>query len=111
MLIAIYFYFLKKKKKKKKKKRSGKDSKLSDENGKLLGKANVAYSNKQYQEAIQYLHSIIQSAPNANQAWFLLAIIHEELGEELKAFQFYLVAAHITKKDGSLWKRLGLMAK
>jgi len=57
------------------------------------------------------LHSIIQSAPNANQAWFLLAIIHEELGEELKAFQFYLVAAHITKKDGSLWKRLGLMAK
>ncbi|ORX45140.1 TPR-like protein [Piromyces finnis] len=98
-------------KRKRKRKRSGKDSKLSDENGKLLGKANVAYSNKQYQEAIQYLHSIIQSAPNANQAWFLLAIIHEELREELKAFQFYLVAAHITKKDGSLWKRLGLMAK
>ncbi len=83
---------------------------LTDEQSRLLGEANMAYTQGQYTEAIRYLHQLIRGAPYAHQAWFTLAMIHEELEDADKALQFYLIAAHLTPKDVELWKRLGDMS-
>jgi general transcription factor 3C polypeptide 3 (transcription factor C subunit 4) len=77
----------------------------------ILGNANMAYTLGNYAEAVQLLNLIIKESPTAPQPWLQLAMIHDELGEPLKALQVYLVAAHLTKKDADLWKRLGDMFK
>jgi general transcription factor 3C polypeptide 3 (transcription factor C subunit 4) len=77
----------------------------------ILGNANLAYTLGNYSEAVQLLNCIIRECPTAPQPWLQLAMIHDELGEPLKALQVYLVAAHLTKKDADLWKRLGDMFK
>ncbi|KAI9002582.1 hypothetical protein DFJ74DRAFT_746437 [Hyaloraphidium curvatum] len=90
---------------------AGKGSRaLNDVQSRLLGEANMAYTQGQYSDAIHSLHQIIRSAPYAHQAWFTLAMIHEELEDSVKALQFYLIAAHLTPRDSDLWKRLGEMS-
>ncbi len=90
--------------------RGSRKSLLSDEQARMLGEANVAYTQGDYEEALDLLNEIIRVAPHANQAWFTLAMIHEELGDAAKALQTYLVAAHLTPKDNALWKKLGSMS-
>ncbi|CAG8660417.1 195_t:CDS:2, partial [Scutellospora calospora] len=78
---------------------------------KLLGDANLHYVNKEYPEATAILQEIVKIDPNIHIAWFTLGTIQDEMGCPDKALQLYLVAAHLTPKDGSLWKRLGLSSK
>ncbi|CAG8843432.1 35603_t:CDS:2, partial [Racocetra persica] len=78
---------------------------------KLLGDANLHYVNKEYPEAIAILQEIVKIDPNIHIAWFTLGTIQDEVGCPDKALQLYLVAAHLTPKDASLWKRLGLSSK
>ncbi|CAG8470622.1 4335_t:CDS:10, partial [Cetraspora pellucida] len=75
---------------------------------KLLGDANLHYVNKEYPEAIAILQEVVKMDPNIHIAWFTLGTIQDEMGCPDKALQLYLVAAHLTPKDASLWKRLGL---
>ena len=77
----------------------------------LFGNANMAYTLGNYAEAVHLLKCIIKEFPSAPQPWLQLAMIHDELGDPTKALQVYLVAAHLTKKDADLWKRLGDMFK
>ncbi|ORY02982.1 hypothetical protein K493DRAFT_297630 [Basidiobolus meristosporus CBS 931.73] len=91
--------------------RTRKDPNLTPEIQRMLGEANLLYVEKKYTEAISTLQEIIRLSPNVHKAWFTLGMIQEELGNEDKALQLYLVAAHLTLKDGALWKRLGLMSK
>lgn len=77
----------------------------------LLGNANMAYTLGNYPEAVHLLNCIIKECPSASQPWLQLAMIHDELGDPVKALQVYLVAAHLIKKDADLWKRLGEMFK
>ncbi|KAK5664690.1 transcription factor TFIIIC subunit tfc4 [Batrachochytrium dendrobatidis] len=76
-----------------------------------FGKANLAYTMGQHDEAIKQLHEIIRQAPNAQPAWSTLAMVHEELGNKSKAVQAYLMAAHLLFKDAELWKRLARMSE
>ncbi|KAK9768701.1 transcription factor TFIIIC subunit tfc4, variant 4 [Basidiobolus ranarum] len=91
--------------------RTRKDPNLTPEIQRMLGEANLLYVEQKYTEAIGTLQEIIRLSPNVHKAWFTLGMIQEELGNEDKALQLYLVAAHLTLKDGALWKRLGLMSK
>ncbi|CAG8801172.1 19668_t:CDS:2, partial [Gigaspora rosea] len=78
---------------------------------KLLGDANLHYVNKEYPAAIATLQEVVKIDPNIHIAWFTLGTIQDERGCSDKALQLYLVAAHLTPKDGALWKRLGLLSK
>ncbi|KAH7058247.1 hypothetical protein BKA57DRAFT_448865 [Linnemannia elongata] len=78
---------------------------------KLLGLANNAYVNRDYDQAVDYFQQVIVTHPNVFQAWNIMGVIQEELGNTEKALQLYLVAAHLTPKDGSLWKKLAVISK
>ncbi|KAG0332404.1 transcription factor TFIIIC subunit tfc4 [Podila horticola] len=77
----------------------------------LLGLANSAYVNKEYKEAVELFQQVIIKDPRVFQAWNTMGVIQEELGNTEKALQLYLVAAHITPKDGDLWKKLAQISK
>lgn len=76
----------------------------------IFGRANLAYSLGNYTEAMSLLHEIIKESPTSTQPWAQLAMIHDELGESQKALQTYLVAAHLIRTDGDLWRRIGNMS-
>ncbi|KAF9138688.1 transcription factor TFIIIC subunit tfc4 [Mortierella sp. GBA39] len=78
---------------------------------KLLGLANNAYVNRDYDQAVDYFQQVIVTHPNVFQAWNIMGVIQEELGNTEKALQLYLVAAHLTPKDGTLWKKLAVISK
>lgn len=78
---------------------------------KLLGLANSAYVNRDYDQAVDYFQQVIVTHPNVFQAWNIMGVIQEELGNTEKALQLYLVAAHLTPKDGALWKKLAVISK
>ncbi|KAF9432742.1 transcription factor TFIIIC subunit tfc4, partial [Entomortierella beljakovae] len=77
----------------------------------LLGMANNAYVNKDYEEAVKLYQQVIVDHRNVFQAWNIMGVIQEELGNTEKALQLYLVAAHLTPKDGALWKKLAVISK
>ncbi|KAJ3219205.1 transcription factor TFIIIC subunit tfc4 [Dinochytrium kinnereticum] len=77
----------------------------------LMGKVNVAYARKEYSEAFRLLHEVIQIDYKAADAWRLLAVVHDELGDPVKALQANFLAAHLTPKDWELWGRLGQISR
>ncbi|KAI8824526.1 uncharacterized protein EV422DRAFT_520401 [Fimicolochytrium jonesii] len=84
---------------------------LTDEQAEIVGQANLAYMRGEYATAVKLLHEVIQGAPNAYQAWVTLAMIHDELGDTVKAMRTYMMAAHLSPKDTDLWTRLGAMSR
>ncbi|KAI1314673.1 transcription factor TFIIIC subunit tfc4 [Mortierella claussenii] len=78
---------------------------------KLLGMANAAYVNRDYKQAVDLYQQVIVTHPSVFQAWNIMGVIQEELGNTEKALQLYLVAAHLTPKDGALWKKLAVISK
>lgn len=91
--------------------RPGKTSKLTMELEKKMGDANSAYINQDFGRAVDILLHIIQSAPNAQAPYHTLGLIYEERGEKSKAIEAYLLAAHMSKRDWGLWKRVGALAQ
>ncbi|KAF9363267.1 transcription factor TFIIIC subunit tfc4 [Mortierella sp. NVP85] len=77
----------------------------------LLGMANHAYVSRDYKQAVDLFQQVIVTHPNVFQAWNIMGVIQEELGNPEKALQLYLVAAHLTPKDGALWKKLAAISK
>ncbi|CAG8449839.1 8678_t:CDS:10 [Ambispora leptoticha] len=77
----------------------------------LMGEANQHYINKEFSDAINVLQEVLKKDPNIYRAWHTLGLIHDEVGEPVKALQLYLVAAHLTPKNGEEWKRLGFLSK
>ncbi|KAI9145734.1 hypothetical protein BKA69DRAFT_1121531 [Paraphysoderma sedebokerense] len=91
--------------------RRRRDPNDTDEVRTLLGQANAEYVVRNYIRAIEILQEVIRVSPNAYKAWFTLAMIHEEMGNLDKALKMYLVAAHLTPKDATLWKKLALLSR
>jgi hypothetical protein len=90
--------------------RAGKLSKLTPELEKRMGEANSAYINQEFARAVDILLHIIQSAPHAEGPYHTLGLIYEERGDLGKAVEAYLLAAHMSKRDWGLWKRVAKMA-
>ncbi|KAF8979041.1 transcription factor TFIIIC subunit tfc4 [Entomortierella lignicola] len=101
----------KSKREKKKLKKSSTNPVYPPEVQKLLGLANHAYVNRDYKEAVELYQQVIVNHANVFQAWNIMGVIQEELGNTEKALQLYLVAAHLTPKDGALWKKLAVISK
>lgn len=95
------------KKAKKRGRRKGTKNKLSPEISRKLGEANILYAKQQYEEAIHVLKEVVMLAPNLSETYHTLGLVYEEIGDEKKSMNFYMLAAHLAPKDHpSLWKRL-----
>lgn len=90
--------------------RAGKLSKLTPDLEKKMGDANSAYINQEFGKAVDILLRIIQAAPHAEGPYHTLGLIYEERNDISKAIEAYLLAAHMSKHDWGLWKRVGKMA-
>jgi general transcription factor 3C polypeptide 3 (transcription factor C subunit 4) len=77
----------------------------------MMGEANMLYASQQFAEAVTLLLEVVRQAPNVVDPYHTLGLIYEEMGDLQKSLEFFMIAAHLTPKDGSLWKRLGLMSR
>ena len=73
----------------------------------LMGQANVAYVQKQYQKAIELYLQVVQRAPSSPEPYYSLGLVHDEQGNSDKAASYFLIAAHLQPRaDGELWRRI-----
>ncbi|XP_077231618.1 tetratricopeptide repeat (TPR)-containing protein [Tasmannia lanceolata] len=91
---------------KKRGRRKGSKNKLSPEVTRKLGDATLHYAFGRYDEAIQVLKEVVQLAPNLPDPYHTLGLVYNAIGDKKKALNFYMIAAHLTPKDPSLWKLL-----
>jgi general transcription factor 3C polypeptide 3 (transcription factor C subunit 4) len=64
-----------------------------------------------FSQAIHILHEIVRVAPNLPNSYYLLGSIYDETGELDKAINFLMLAAYVSPKDASLWKKLVGLAR
>ncbi|KAL4427748.1 hypothetical protein ABPG75_001837 [Micractinium tetrahymenae] len=75
-----------------------------------LGEANMLYATGQNHEAIAKLMEVIRLSPNLPDPYVTLGLLHDAIGDAKKSLDFYMIAAHLTPKDISLWKRLATLS-
>jgi general transcription factor 3C polypeptide 3 (transcription factor C subunit 4) len=54
---------------------------------------------------------VVRQSPNLVDPYHTLGLIYEELGQVEKSLEFFMIAAHLTPKDTSLWKRLAFLSR
>ncbi|XP_043690462.1 general transcription factor 3C polypeptide 3 isoform X2 [Telopea speciosissima] len=96
----------KSRKPKKRGRRKGSKNKLSPEVTRKLGDATLHYAFGRYEEAISVLKEVVRLAPNLPDSYHTLGLVHNAIGDKKKALNFYMIAAHLSPKDPSLWKLL-----
>ncbi|CAI9112914.1 OLC1v1013423C1 [Oldenlandia corymbosa var. corymbosa] len=94
------------KKHKKRGRRKGAGNKSNPEVTRKLGDATLHYALGRYEEAIGVLYEVIRVSPNLPDPYHRLGLIYSEMGDKKRAMDFYMIAAHLTPKDASLWKLL-----
>jgi len=57
-------------------------------------------------QAKAVLLEVIKLAPNLPDSYHTLGLVCSSLQDYKRAMSFYLIAAHLTPKDASLWKRI-----
>jgi general transcription factor 3C polypeptide 3 (transcription factor C subunit 4) len=83
---------------------------LPEEVSRKLGEANILYATQRHQEAITLLQEVVRLAPNAPDAYHLLGLLYEEIGDPSRSLNFFMIAAHLTPKQVDLWRRLADMS-
>ncbi|XP_008786393.1 general transcription factor 3C polypeptide 3 isoform X2 [Phoenix dactylifera] len=91
---------------KKRGRKKGSKNKLSPEVSRKIGDATLHYASGDYDEAIPLLEEVVRLAPNLPDAYYVLGLIYDAKGDKKKALNFHMIAAHLTPKDPSLWKKL-----
>ena len=71
-----------------------------------LGEANMMYAQQRNTEAISLLREVVRLAPYSPDAYTTLGLLYEEVGDHKRSLDFSMIAAHLTPKDVSLWRRL-----
>ncbi|KAA1072825.1 transcription factor TFIIIC subunit tfc4 [Puccinia graminis f. sp. tritici] len=79
---------------------------LSVEVSVLLGKANLAFIEKKYDEAIPVFEEIVRIEPMCRMAWNNLGAIYQDMGDFERSSQFRIIGAHLTPKSADIWKEL-----
>jgi len=74
---------------------------------KLLGEANFAFAERNFDKAKMYLEEVIKECPQAPEPFHTLGLLYDELGQTEKAIKYFLIAAHLTENEVGLWKQLG----
>ncbi|EPS71182.1 hypothetical protein M569_03577, partial [Genlisea aurea] len=84
----------------------GSKNKLNPEVNKKLGNATLHYAHGRYEEAISVLKEVIRLAPNLSDPYHTLGLIYTAINDNKRALNFYMIAAHLSPKNASLWKLL-----
>lgn len=79
---------------------------LPDDIKNLLGEAEAAYLQAEYDIAIEKLSLVTKKAPRLAEPYSILALIYEESGDRKHALQLYALAAAFSKKNPELWKKV-----
>ncbi|KAH9781975.1 general transcription factor 3c polypeptide 3 [Citrus sinensis] len=91
---------------KKRGRRKGSKNKLSPGVTKMLGEASLQYAYGNFEQAISLLKEVVRLSPNLPETYNTLGLAHSALGNHKSAFDFYVIAAHLSPKDSALWKQL-----
>jgi general transcription factor 3C polypeptide 3 (transcription factor C subunit 4) len=78
---------------------------------KLLGEANMCYVSQDFAEAIRLLEEVVRRAPKVSDPYHTLGLVYEEMGDDKRALESYLVAAYLTGRDADTWKRVANMSQ
>jgi general transcription factor 3C polypeptide 3 (transcription factor C subunit 4) len=83
---------------------------LPEEVSRKMGEANILYATQRHQEAITLLQEVVRLAPNSPDAYHLLGLLYDEIGDASKSLNFLMIAAHLTPRQVDLWRRLAHMS-
>ncbi|XP_071954105.1 general transcription factor 3C polypeptide 3-like [Antedon mediterranea] len=75
----------------------------------LMGEANLCFARGAREDAIKMCLEIIREAPRSYEPYQLLGMMYEDQGDNEKALQFLLIAAHLNPKDTDEWVKLAEM--
>ncbi|RDX98421.1 General transcription factor 3C polypeptide 3, partial [Mucuna pruriens] len=105
---AMNYYGVRKRSRKPKKRgrRKGSKNKLDPKLTRMLGDATLHFACGNYDKAKAVLHEVVRLAPNLPDAYHTLGLVHSTLQDYKRAMSFYMIAAHLTPKDSSLWKTI-----
>eukprot|EP00095_Tigriopus_kingsejongensis_P008374 maker-scaffold856_size87843-snap-gene-0.23 protein:Tk08374 transcript:maker-scaffold856_size87843-snap-gene-0.23-mRNA-1 annotation:"general transcription factor 3c polypeptide 3" len=76
----------------------------------LMGEANLRFVRGDKETAIRMCMEVIRQDPTAPEPYQTLSNVYEEGGEQDKALQFALIAAHLAPQDPEEWARLADMS-
>ena len=76
----------------------------------LMGEANLRFARGDTDTAIRMCMEVIRQEPGVPEPFQTLSTLYEETGNEEKAFQFALIAAHLAPQDPEEWGRLADMS-
>ncbi|KAH7678945.1 HCP-like protein [Dioscorea alata] len=91
---------------KKRGRRKGSRKKLSPGVTRKIGDATLHYASGDYDKAIPLLEEVVRIAPNLPDAYYILGLIYDAMGSRKKALNFHMIAAHLSPKDPTLWRKL-----
>lgn len=76
----------------------------------LMGQANLAYVQKQYDRAVELYLQVVQRAPSSPEPYYSLGLVYEEQDNFDKASSYFLIAAHLQPRaEGELWRRIAAL--
>ncbi|GMH45921.1 hypothetical protein BSKO_13884 [Bryopsis sp. KO-2023] len=79
---------------------------VPEEISKEMAEATLLFACNKFTEAKNMCMSIIRQCPNYGDAYHTMGMIINAEGNPRRAIDFYMVAAHFTPKDVTLWKQL-----
>ncbi|KAL2329125.1 hypothetical protein Fmac_022552 [Flemingia macrophylla] len=91
---------------KKRGRRKGSKNKLDPKLTRMLGDATLHYACGHYDKAKAVLLEVVRLAPNLPDSYHTLGLVYSSLQDYKRAMGFYMIAAHLTPKDSSLWKMI-----
>ncbi|KZV26794.1 general transcription factor 3C polypeptide 3 [Dorcoceras hygrometricum] len=107
-IMETFNFGMKKKSRKSKQRgrRKGSKNKVNPEVAQKLGDATLHYAHGHFEEAICVLKEVIRLSPNLSAPYHQLGLIYKAMDDRKKALNFYMIAAHLSPRDASLWKLL-----
>jgi len=75
-----------------------------------MGDGNQAYVDGDVPKAIDDMQEVLRIEPRASQAWIVLARCYEDTGQNEKALQLWIMAAHL-RHDAEEWERLARQSR
>lgn len=76
----------------------------------LIGEGNQAYVDNDVPEAIRVMQEVIRIEPRASSAWSVLAQCYSDMGDQRKALQSRIMAAHLNH-DAEEWDELARQSR
>lgn len=84
--------------------------KLPPDVSRMLGEANMCYVSQDFQQAIRMLEEVVRRVPRVADPYHTLGLVYEEMDDQKRALECFLIAAYLTGKDVETWKRVATMS-